>query len=115
MTYYADGERVVNAICELRPGQWDASEGELIDGVLVMRPARRQHDCCGKELDLIVEVAHPNQESRTWGLWRCKRCERSYSIGPKLPNAWIGAIARVCIELYCDYRAAVATARDTDG
>lgn len=104
----AGGEPIVNAICERRPGRRDASEGELVRGVLVMRPTARRRRCCGQELDLITEVRHATRPSLTWGLWRCGRCERSYSIGPELPAGWVAALARACVELYCDYTAAVA-------
>jgi hypothetical protein len=108
----AGDEPVVNAIRELRTGHWLASEGELVDGVLVMRPIRRRHRCCGEELYLITEVRHRTYRSFTWSLRRCRHCECSYSIGPRLPDVWVGALARVCIELYCNYTAAV---RDTYG
>jgi hypothetical protein len=103
----AGGEPIVNAICELRPGEWDASEGEVSNGVLVMRPTKRRRRCCNDELYCVVEVENG---TLTWGLWRCRHCERSYSIGPKLPGGWVGRLADICIELYCDYQAAVAAA-----
>ena len=78
----AGDEPVVNAIRELRRGHWLASEGELVDGVLVMRPIRRRRRCCGDDLYLITEVRHPTYRSFTWSLRRCRHCERSYSIGP---------------------------------
>jgi hypothetical protein len=53
-----DGAPIVNAIRELRPGDWDASVGEVSDGVLVMRPARRTRRCCDDELYCVVEVEH---------------------------------------------------------
>jgi len=41
---------------------------------------------------------------------RCTRCERTYSIGPKLPpDVWVSALARTCIELFREYQAALAT------
>jgi hypothetical protein len=106
-----DGDGVVvNAILELKPGDWDASTGEVVDGVLVMTPAMRTRRCCGRDLELVAEAV---RGSLTWGLWRCRRCERWYSIGPRLPAGWCTPLARACIELYCDYRAAVAAAYET--
>jgi hypothetical protein len=101
----ASGE-IVNAI---RQGvdACEASEGEVVDGILVLRPAKRTTHCCDEPLELVAEA---RRGSMTWGLWRCKRCERSYSIGPKLPPTWVSALARTCIALYCDYRDAVAAA-----
>ena len=92
----AGDEPVVNAIRELRPGHWLASEGKLIDGVLVMRPIRRRRRCCGDDLYLITEVRHPTYRSFTWSLRRCRHCERSYSLGPRLPDAWVGR-AGACV------------------
>jgi hypothetical protein len=101
-------EPIVNAILEVRPGIWHASEGELDRRVLVMKPARRRRRCCGEALSVVVEVSHPTHPSFTWGLWRCGRCERTYSLGPRLPAGWTAALARVCVELYRDYVTAVA-------
>jgi hypothetical protein len=106
MTWHAGGVEIVNAIREMRPGDWDASEGEVVDGVLVMRPTRRRRRCCGEDLVLVAEAA---RGSLTWGLWRCRRCERTYSVGPKLPPTWVSALARACIELYCEFVAKVET------
>jgi hypothetical protein len=106
------GELIVNAICELRPGNWQASRGEVERGVLLMRPCRRRRRCCGESLILLAQATHPEHSSFTWGLWRCGRCGRSYSIGPRLPQGvWVSAIARICIELYRDYQAAVLAGR----
>jgi len=107
MTVDDGDEAIVNAICDLRPGDWDASVGEVIDGILVLRRTRRPTQCCDRELVLVAEAS---RGTLTWGLWRCSRCERSYSIGPKLPPTWVSALARACVELYRDYRAAVAAA-----
>jgi hypothetical protein len=104
-----DGRPIVNAIREFRPGDWDASTGEVVDGILVMRPARRVRRCCGEGLYLVTEAT---RGQFVWGLWRCRRCERSYSIGPRLPATWVGRLAQVCIELCCDYQKAVADAYD---
>jgi hypothetical protein len=103
----AGGVRIVNAIREMRPGDWDATEGEVVDGILVMKVAKRRRSCCDQQLERVVEVS---RGSLTWGLWRCTRCERTYSIGPKLPPTWVNALARACIKLYCEYQAAVAAA-----
>src|SRR6185437_3633151 len=73
----AGDEPVVHAIRVLRPGHWPASEGELIDGVLVMRPIRRRRRCCGDELYLITEVRHATYRAFTLSLRRCSHCERS--------------------------------------
>jgi hypothetical protein len=102
-----DGEPIVNAIRELGDGGCDASTGEVVDGVLVMTPTNRTGRCCNDGLTLVAEAS---RGQFTWGLWRCKHCERAYSIGPKLPPTWVSALARMCIELYCDYRTAVAAA-----
>ncbi len=107
MTWDAGGVLIVNAIREFRPGDWDASEGEVVDGVLVLRPIRRRRRCCGQDLVLVAEAVRGNL---TWGLWRCRRCERTYSIGPKLPPTWVNALARACIELYCQLGAKVEAA-----
>jgi len=102
-----DDAPIVNAIRELRPGDWDASPGEVSDGVLVMRPARRTRRCCDDQLELVAQAT---RGQFTWELRRCRHCERPYSIGPKLPGGWGGGLARICVELYCDYLAAVAEA-----
>ena len=103
----AADEPIVNAIRALRPGDWDASEGEVRDRVLVMRSTRRRRRCCDEELSCVVEVA---RGTLTWGLWRCRRCERSYSVGPELPRGWGDRLASTCVELYRDYHAAIAAA-----
>jgi hypothetical protein len=110
MTWNVDGVRIVNAIREMRPGDWDASEGEVVDRILIMRDAKRRQRCCGQELVLVAEASHPSLG--TWGLWRCSCCERRYSIGPKLPRTWVSALARFCIELYCDLQRQVAAAHE---
>jgi hypothetical protein len=81
----------------MRPGTWDASEGEVSNGVLIMKPTRRRVSCCGQPLELLAEAS---RGSLRWGLWRCTTCEQAYSIGPKLPDCWVHALARACIELY---------------
>lgn len=112
MTWKADDVEIVNAICEVRPGDWDATDAEVIDGILVMRPTKRRARCCNHDL---VLVAAASRGSLTWEMRRCIRCERAYSIGPKLPPTWVGALARACIELYCEFRAAVAEAYASRG
>jgi len=107
MSWEAGGVRIVNAIREMRPGDWDATEGEVRNGILLMKMAKRRRVCCGQMLERVVEV---RRGSLTWGLWRCTRCEAAYSIGPKLPPTWVSSLARACIELYCSYHAAVAAA-----
>lgn len=110
MSWEADGTPIVNAIRE-DIGNWEASDGEVVRGILIMRMAQRRRSCCGRPLERIAGV---RRGSLTWELWSCTECERTYSIGPKLPPTWVSALARECIELYCDYRAAVAVAH-TDG
>jgi hypothetical protein len=111
MSWHAGGTEIVNAIRELRPGDWDASEGEVVDRILVLRPAMRTRRCCGRDLELVVEA---ERGTLTWGLWRCSRCERAYSVGPELPPTWVGALARACIELYCDFCAEVEAAYQSE-
>jgi len=112
MSNDANDGRIVNAICQLRPGEWDASEGEVVDGILVMRPTTRRRLCCDRPLELVVEAG---DGPRTWGLWRCRRCERTYSFGPKLPATWVGVLARACIGLYEEFQAKVAEAYGSSG
>jgi hypothetical protein len=105
----AGEEPVVNAIRELRPGHWLASEGEVVDGVLVIRPIRRRRRCCGDELYVIAGApSHLSNVRMVPATLQALR--RSYSIGPRLPRGWVSALAPVCIELYCDYIAAVGDA-----
>ena len=96
---------IVNAIFAPRRGRWDATEGEVIDRILVMRPAMRRRRCCGQDLDLVTAAS---RGSFTWELRRCGRCERTFSIGPKLPPTWGSVLAQRCITLYSEYQAAVA-------
>jgi hypothetical protein len=112
MTLHAGGVPILSAIREMRPGDWDASDGEVVDGVLVMRPIRRRRRCCGEELVLVAEAVRGDL---TWELRRCRCCERTYSIGPKLPPTWVSALARACIELYCEFVAKVETAYGSRG
>ncbi len=102
-----ESEPIVNAIREWGDQGLDASTGEVVDGILIMRPAERIHCCCDDDLEVVAEAA---RGTLTWGLWRCTHCERSYSIGPKLPPTWVSPLARMCIELYRDYLRAVAIA-----
>jgi hypothetical protein len=102
-----DGRPIVNAIREFRPGDWDASTGEVFDGILLLRPTRRITRCCDEDLYLVAEATH---YQFVWGLWRCRQCESSYSIGPKLPPGWVGRLGEILIALYCDYQKAVADA-----
>lgn len=88
-------------------GHWHASQAEVIDGVLILRRAERQRECCGADLTLVAEA---RRGSMTWELRRCLRCEREYAIGPALPPTWVNALARQCIDLYAEYQAAVAAA-----
>jgi hypothetical protein len=88
-------------------GHWEASRAEVVDGVLIMRRAERQRECCGADLTLVAEA---RRGSMTWELRRCLTCEREYSIGPALPPTWVTALARRCIDLYAEYQAAVAEA-----
>jgi hypothetical protein len=98
--------RIVLAIRE-GIGNWEASQAEVVDGVLIMRRAERQRECCGAVLTLVAEA---RRGSMTWELRRCLTCEREHSIGPGLPPTWLNALARACIGLYNDYQAAVAEA-----
>lgn len=104
--------RIVNAILELRAGEWDATTGEVVDGILVMRPAKRTRECCDEEPEL---VAHAEREPFRWELRCCRRCGRSYSIGPALPPVMVSPLSRAMIELYDAYRAAVISAGASDG
>jgi hypothetical protein len=109
--FEGNGAPIVNAVLERRAGDFDASEGEVHEGVLLIRPVKRRHACCGRPLTRVVEVGTP---PHSWGLWWCRECERLYSIGPKLPkNVWVSALARECISLYEAYIAAVAAFRDS--
>jgi hypothetical protein len=66
MSWHAGGTEIVNSIREMRPGDWDASEGEVVDRILVLRPATRTRRCCGRDLELVVEA---ERGTLTWGLW----------------------------------------------
>jgi hypothetical protein len=101
-----EGQRIVLAIRE-GLGKWEASEGEVVEGVLVMRRAERQRECCGEDLTLVAEAS---RGSLTWELRRCLRCEREYSNGPVLPACWVTALAGRCIDLYEAYEAEVSKA-----
>jgi hypothetical protein len=100
-----DKGRIVNAILELRRGDWDATTGEVSNGVLVLRPTRRVRECCGEEL-----ITKTTRGMFTWELRRCGHCHRSYSIGPALPPVMISPLARNLIELYTAHQDAVAAA-----
>ncbi len=106
MAEHERNQRIVLAVRE-GLGNWDASVGEVVEGVLVMRRAERQRECCEAELAL---VAAASRGSMTWELRRCLRCEREYSIGPALPPCWVTALASRCIDLHEEYEAAVAEA-----
>lgn len=58
MSWHAGGTEIVNSIREMRPGDWDASEGEVVDRILVLRPAMRTRRCCGRDLELVVGAGH---------------------------------------------------------
>jgi hypothetical protein len=62
MSWHAGGTEIVNAIREMRPGDWDASEGEVVDRILVLRPAMRTRRCCGRDLELVVEAERRHAE-----------------------------------------------------
>lgn len=109
MSCEAGGVRIVNAILD-NTGEGNASEGEVSHGILIMRRVERRRSCCDQPLARAVEVG---QGSFTWGLWRCTRCERTYSIGPKLPpGVWVSALARTCIELFREYQATLAALKE---
>lgn len=89
-------------------GQWDASMGQVVERVLIMRRAERPRRCCGTDLPLVADARYG---AMTWELRRCLRCQREYEIGPPLPATWVSALSRVCIDLYVDFQAAVAAQR----
>ena len=106
MTHHHGQGRIVLAIRE-GLGHWEASAGEVVEGVLIMRRAERRRQCCGSDLTL---VAAASRGSLKWQLLRCLRCEREYSIGPALPPCRVTALATRCIDLYEQYQAAVSKA-----
>ena len=102
-----EGKREIMLAIREGLGRWEASEGEVVEDVLVIRRANRKERCCGRGLSL---VASATRGTMSWELRRCLVCEREYSIGPALPSTWVTALARRCIELHEAFQVAVAAA-----